>query len=85
MTSPPFPKCEHCPARDRSGPCLAQSTRHPRYCAFVDPDSPDYRPAYIALLAGGGPPVPSPEEVARARRAAKPRVPLGTRPPAEGD
>lgn len=77
--SQPFPKCAHCPAASRPGPCLAQAARHPRYCAFVDPESPDYRPEYVAFLAGTQTEITE-AEAARQRRAAKPRVPLGVRP-----
>lgn len=44
-------KCHHCPARDQDRKCLAQITRHARYCQLVDPASPIYNPGYIAVLA----------------------------------
>jgi hypothetical protein len=41
--------CRHCPVRNAT--CPAIRNPHPRYCQLVDPDGPDYRPAYIRIVA----------------------------------
>lgn len=43
-------KCSHCPLRDCSRPCRAETLGVYRYCELVDPDHPDYHPEYIPYL-----------------------------------
>jgi hypothetical protein len=68
--------------------CIAQRTKHVRYCqlcADSHPDSASYRD-HVICLAGGTPPdrTPAPttdREAILRRRAGKPRIKLGAKPP----
>lgn len=48
----PDEACETCPRRAKGleGPCLAQLTKHRRFCEFADPAHPDHLPKYLAIL-----------------------------------
>lgn len=85
-----MPRCPHCPVPSAL-PCEAETTGHRRYCELVALGREDYAALLVARATGvtpraeAPPPAAEAERVAR-RRAAKPRVPLGTpRPqPASG-
>lgn len=49
--------CAACPrSADRQATCPAITIGHARYCQLVDPEGPDYRPAYIPLVRDWEPP-----------------------------
>lgn len=52
----PFPDdpCRACPRDAARGPCLAMTTRNPRYCMHAA----NGHAGYVALLRGDGPPAP---------------------------
>lgn len=58
-------KCPHCPLAAEDRPCLAQVARHPRYCQFMDPESPIHDERYRAMLAAYPGPPPIMDEPAR--------------------
>jgi hypothetical protein len=63
-------KCIHCPLKDEERPCLAQTTKHTRWCWLIDPASPGFDARYRDTLLGHPDPPPTPRPV-------KPRVALG--------
>ena len=45
-----LPHCEHCPFAGTDTTCPRWPTMHTRYCEWVDPASPSYRPKGAAAL-----------------------------------
>lgn len=43
-------RCNHCPLADSDRECVAETTRHSRYCELVDPSHPDYSPVYVGFV-----------------------------------
>jgi hypothetical protein len=63
-------KCNPCPLSRFPRPCLAETTRHWRLCALIDPRHRDHDPRYIPLLGGASVPAPG----ARATAPANPHL-----------
>jgi hypothetical protein len=80
-------QCLHCPRRtgDREGPCIGQYMINDAYCVKAKAGDPRYLDAILGWEAGPAfvtppaPPPQDPDEAARLRRAAKPRMPLGVK------
>lgn len=43
-------KCSACPLRGRTIGCVAHASGHGRYCQLIDPEHPDYKPAFIDVV-----------------------------------
>lgn len=69
-----MPKCDHCPLRGRELECPAVAANHPRFCQWVDPEDPGYKPGgadvLLAMAAGVANRPPRPAFPPLARQAA---------------
>lgn len=74
-----MPKCAACPV-PAGLDCPAITRGHRRYCELIAAGRADYAPVLVAMATEGDPAL-DPAEAIRLRRAAKPRIRLGEKPP----
>jgi hypothetical protein len=80
-------RCAHCPVAEGS-PCLGETAPElfPDFCRMAESGNTIQRKHIVGRSAIGlTSPQFSPEEQARVHRAAKPRIPLGTKHPKAKD